>query len=72
VKTFDGQSAPDDDWYHVGYPRSDEQILADLKGPPENRRVPYIPDDPRATNQRPYIEFASKDRTPIYQQEEAR
>lgn len=64
-------AAQDREWYHVGL-MTDGEVLEAVKGPPEKRRIPYTPDDPKPINQAPYIAFAKKDRTPKYQQEEAR
>lgn len=43
-----------DDWYHPGL-MTPSEILDALIGPPEKRRIPYTPDDPRPLDQRPYI-----------------
>lgn len=57
-----------DGWYHVGHPADPEEAA-------ERRAhgLPvYEPTDPRSIDQTPYIEFASRDRTPEYQKEHAR
>lgn len=57
-----------DPWYHVGHPMSDEEALKRIdKGLPA-----YRPADPRSMDQTPYIRFSERDKTPLYQQEEAR
>lgn len=59
---------PDDNWYHVGHPVPDEEVLdRAARGLPS-----YLPTDPRSMDQTPYLAFAERDRTPTYQQEEAR
>lgn len=55
-------------WYHVGYPADPaESVQRRAHGLPV-----YEPTEPRSIDQTPYINFASKDRTRQYQQEEAR
>ena len=46
--------------YHVGL-MTDAQILEAIKGPPEKRRIPYCPDDPAVTDQRPYLAYIDKE-----------
>ena len=45
--------------YHVGL-MTDAQILEAIKGPPEKRRIPYCPDDPKPIDQTEYLRFAAK------------
>jgi hypothetical protein len=45
--------------YHVGL-MTDAQILEAIKGPPEKRRIPYCPDDPKPIDQTSYIRFATE------------
>lgn len=71
MKTFDGREVDDPNFYHPGI-MTDDEVLAAVKGPPESRRIPYVPDDPRVMDQRPYLAFAARDTTPTYQREDAR
>lgn len=69
MKTFDGRDVQPEEveaWYHVGVPVDE---VAARKRTAHGLPV-YRPSDPRAIDQRPYIEFASRDRTPAIQEEQ--
>lgn len=57
-----------DTYYHVGYPPDATDVFKRIRsGLPV-----YWPKEPKDIDQTPYIRFSERDKTPAYQQEQAR